>query len=350
MSGRVVRAAVAQSGPIPDAATREENVARLVAMLRDAHAQGAEVVLFTECALTAFFPHWDIPLDQIDRYFEREMPNAATAPLFAEAKRLGVGFCLGYAELAEEAGTPRHYNTCILVDGGGEVVGKYRKTHLPGYYVPDHAGAGTKFSYQNLEKRYFDPGNLGWGVWDAWGGRFGMAICNDRRWAETYRVMGLQGVECVMLGYNTPVESPSGRTEPPHLSMFQNHLSMQAGAYQNATWVLAAAKAGEEEGVYQIGGSCIISPTGEIVAQATTDLDEVIVADVDLDACRRTNMSKDGWSAYRKIEHYGAITAQRGVADVGEAPGMSEAERAQATNDWVAATGGARKPTSLGKL
>jgi predicted amidohydrolase len=236
-SSRVVRVAVAQSGPIPDADSREQNVARLVAMLRDAHRQGAECVVFTECALTAFFPHWDLPLGpELDRYFEREMPNEATAPLFAEAKRLGVGFCLGYAELAEEDGVARHFNTCILVDAAGTIVGKYRKTHLPGYYVPNHEGPDVTFAYQNLEKRYFDVGDLGWGVWDAFGGRFGMAICNDRRWAETYRVMGLQGVECVMLGYNTPVLGVNGRpAEQPHLSMFQNHLSMQAGAYQNAT-------------------------------------------------------------------------------------------------------------------
>eukprot|EP01043_Picozoa_sp_COSAG02_P008053 COSAG02_NODE_251_length_27002_cov_13.799242_2_plen_314_part_00 len=235
--------------------SREQNVNRLIVMLRDAHRQGAECVVFTECALTAFFPHWEIPLGpELDRYFEREMPNAATAPLFVEAKRLGVGFCLGYAELAEEGGATRHYNTCILVDAYGEIIGKYRKTHLPGYFVPNHEGPNVHFAYQNLEKRYFDVGDLGWNVWDAFGGRFGMCICNDRRWAETYRVMGLQGVECVMLGYNTPVLGVNGQpAEAPHLSMFQNHLSMQAGAYQNATWVCAAAKAGDEEGVYQIG-------------------------------------------------------------------------------------------------
>ena len=76
---------------------------------------------------TAFFPHWDIPLGpDLDRYFEREMPNQATLPLFAEGKRLGVGFCLGYAELAEGVdGVTRHYNSCILVDAAGAIVGKY---------------------------------------------------------------------------------------------------------------------------------------------------------------------------------------------------------------------------------
>ena len=158
----------------------------------------------------------------------------------------------------------------------GKVLGKYRKTHLPGYYVPDHNP--EVHEYQNLEKRYFKVGNLGWQVFDTpWDARVGMMICNDRRWAEPWRVMGLLGAECVMLGYNTPtVGVTGGISEPPHLGMFQNHLSLMAGAYQNATWVCAAAKAGQEEGVHQMGGSCIVAPTGEIVAQATTEADEVI--------------------------------------------------------------------------
>ncbi len=94
----------------------------------------------------------------------------------------------------------------------------------------------------------------------------GMCICNDRRWPETYRVMGLQGVEIVALGYNTPIENIHTR-EPEHLRMFHHLLSMQAGAYQNAAWVLAAAKCGAEDGFGLIGGSAIIAPTGEIAAR-----------------------------------------------------------------------------------
>ena len=75
-----------------------------------------------------------------------------------------------------------------------------------------------------------------------------MAICNDRRWPETYRVMGLQGVEMVLLGYNTPVHNPPA-PEHDELSHFHNQLVMQAGAYQNGTWVVGVAKAGSEEGV-----------------------------------------------------------------------------------------------------
>src|SRR3546814_20570490 len=73
-------------------------------------------------------------------------------------------------------------------------VGKYRKIHLPG-----HSEYDGKRPWQHLEKRYFEPGDLGFPVWRSMGGVMGMCICNDRRWPETYRVMSLKGVELVML-------------------------------------------------------------------------------------------------------------------------------------------------------
>ena len=109
-----------------------------------------------------------------------------------------------------------------------------------------------------------------------------MCICNDRRWPETYRVMGMQGVELVLLGYNTPTHLPWVPVYD-HLADFHNHLCMQAGAYQNSTWVVGIAKAGNEEGSELLAGSCIVAPSGEIVAQATTKGDEVFTARCDLD-------------------------------------------------------------------
>ena len=79
-----------------------------------------------------------------------------------------------------------------------------------------------------------------------------MCICNDRRWPETYWAMGLQGVEMVLLGYNTPVHNPPA-PEHEHLGNFHNQLSMRAGAYQNGTWVVGVAKTGQEEGVPMVG-------------------------------------------------------------------------------------------------
>jgi predicted amidohydrolase len=306
--GRHVKVAAAQLGPIQLVETRDEVVARLMAMMREAAASGAQIVVFPELALTTFFPrYWYEDEAAIDAWFERAMPDEATRPLFELAAALGVGFHLGYAELAGEGEARRRYNTAILVGPDGGIIGKYRKVHLPGH--ADHRAA---LPFQHLEKRYFEVGDLGFPVWRAFGGICGMMICNDRRWPESYRVMGLQGVELIMLGYNTPTHNIY-HPEPPHLRMFHNRLSVQAGAYQNATWVVAVAKAGLEDGHGLIGGSCIVAPTGEIVAQAVSDDDEVIVHDLNLDLCTHYKSSVFAFERHRRIEHYGLITSQTGV-------------------------------------
>jgi predicted amidohydrolase len=305
---RKLPAAVAQLGPIHLADSRAGVVKRLCALMREAHGMGARFVVFPELALTTFFPRWWME-DQreIDRFFEREMPSPETRPLFDLAKELGVGFYLGYAELTEEGGAPRHYNTSILVERDGRILGRYRKIHLPG-----HSEHLPQAPFQHLEKRYFDVGNEGFRVWRAFDAVVGMCICNDRRWPETYRVMGLQGVEIVALGYNTPTENLH-MYEPYHLRMFHHLISLQANAYQNAAWVLAAAKAGKEDGYGLIGGSAIVAPTGEIAAQALSEEDEVISVNLDLDLGEYLRRTVFNFEKHRRIEHYRLITERTGA-------------------------------------
>ena len=295
--------AAAQMGPIARDEPRRSAVARMLALMREAKAAGAGLVVFPELALTSFFPRWYFG-DQadIDAFFETEMPSPETQPLFDAAAELGIGFYLGYAELVEEAGKPRHFNSSILVDASGAIIGKYRKVHLPG-----HAEHEPWRPFQHLEKRYFEPGDLGFPVFDAFDGVIGMCLCNDRRWPETFRVLGLRGAEVVLLGYNTPLHYPPV-PEHDHLQEFHNHLVMQAGAYQNGGWVVGVAKAGREEGCDLIGGSCIIAPTGEIVAQARTLEDEVVLADCDLDRCREIKQNIFDFALHRQPQHYGPIT------------------------------------------
>ena len=101
---RHLKVAAAQLGPINLADSRESVVKRLVEMLREAHASGCRLVVFPELALTTFFPRYFYETQaEVDVWFESDMPNASTQPLFDEAARLGVGFYLGYAELVEEA-------------------------------------------------------------------------------------------------------------------------------------------------------------------------------------------------------------------------------------------------------
>jgi predicted amidohydrolase len=301
--------AAAQMGPVQRDDSRESVVERLLVMLRDAHAHGVELVVFPELALTTFFPRWFVDdISEADHWYERSMPNAVTQPLFDEAKRLGIGFCLGYALVETEAdGTVRRWNVQTLVERDGSIVATYKKTHIPGHehHEPDRP-------FQHAERYYFEPSPEGFGVWRAFGGLMGMMICNDRRWPESYRVMGLQGVEMILCGYNTPIHYVPDPSQDI-LQGFHNSLVMQSGAYQNGTWVVGVAKGGVEEGVDSLGQSAIIAPSGQIVAQAFTTGDELVIARCDLDWCYRYKGTLFDFDRYRRPEVYGRITGQRGV-------------------------------------
>jgi predicted amidohydrolase len=303
---RVINVAAAQMGPIQRADSREVVVTRMLALMDDAKSKGADLIIYPELALTTFFPRWYIT-DQaeVDGWFEREMPNAAVQSLFDRAKQHQMAMNFGYAELTPDG---HHYNTAVLTDRNSNIVGKYRKVHLPG-----HVEFDPERSHQHLEKRYFEPGDLGFPVWRNLGGIIGMAICNDRRWPETYRVMGLQGVEMVVLGYNTPSVNSQKPAEGPEQRLFHNRLSVQAGAYQNSCWVVAVAKAGVEDGHPLFGGSLIVNPDGVIVAEAKTEGDEVLVVACDLDATKFGKETIFDFARHRRIEHYGLITSRTGA-------------------------------------
>jgi predicted amidohydrolase len=280
-------------------------VGRLIDLLRTAAKSSCDLVVFPELALTTFFPRWFVDdITEMDHYYETEMPSAVTQPLFDEAKRLGVGFCLGYAELTSDG---HRFNTQILVEKDGSVVAKYRKVHIPGH---EHNEPNRPF--QHAERYYFEPSMEGFGVWKAFDARVGMMICNDRRWPESYRVMGLQGVELILCGYNTPIHYVPDPSQDI-LQGFHNALVMQSGAYQNGSWVVGVAKGGNEEGVDSLGQSMIVAPSGQIVAQALTTDDELIVARCDMDWCERYTGTLFDFEKYRRPEVYGRITSQRGV-------------------------------------
>jgi predicted amidohydrolase len=294
-------------GPIHLADTRGVVVKRLIELLREAKSRGAELVVFPELALTTFFPRYWMPEDEaMRRFFEKDMPNPDVQPLFDEAKRLEVGFHLGYAEITPDH---RRFNTAILVDRKGGIVGKYRKIHLPG-----HSEHKPDAPFQHLEKKFFEVGDLGFRVFNTEYGRVGMCICNDRRWPETYRVMALQSAEIVVLGYNTPSWNIHWR-EPVHLRAFHHLICLQASAYQNALWVAAAAKCGSEDGFHMIGSSAIVAPTGEIVALASGEEDEVIVARADLQLGENFRQHVFNFAKHRSPAHYRLIVERTGAGE-----------------------------------
>jgi N-carbamoyl-D-amino-acid hydrolase len=304
----MVTVAAAQLGSIQREDNRAEVVARMLDLMDAAHGKGATLIVYPELALTTFFPRWHhADRADADPWFETSMPNPAVQPLFDRARAHKMAMSFGYAEKTPDG---RHFNTSILVDDMGSTVGIYRKVHLPG-----HVEFDTERTHQHLEKRYFEPGDLGFPVWRSMGGLFGMCICNDRRWPETYRVMGLQGVEMVLLGFNTPSVNSQKASEALDERLFHHRLSLQAGAYQNATWVVAVAKAGTEDGHHLMGGTLIVDPDGHIVAELPGEDDGILVHACDLDATRFGKETIFDFKRHRRIEHYSRITAQVGVIE-----------------------------------
>jgi predicted amidohydrolase len=303
---RKLRIAAAQLGPLHRADSRAVATGRMVELLRQAHGMGAKFVVFPELAFTTFFPRWWME-DQAEvdaRFFEKELPSKETQPLFDEAKKLGIGFYIGYAELTPQK---RRFNTSILVGPDGKIVGKYRKVHLPG-----HADHKPMAAFQHLEKKYFEVGDLGFRVWRFMDTITGMLICNDRRWPEAFRVLALQGAEIVALGFNTPTENLH-YSEPPALRVHHHLIMAQSMAFQNATWLVETAKCGYEDGFRMFGHSLIVAPTGEIAVKSQTEEDEVIVCDADIDLAADLKRTMFNFAAHRRPEHYRLIVERTGA-------------------------------------
>ena len=263
----------------PTAARRV--VERLIAMLRDAAGRGARARRVPRARAHDLLP----ALGSLRRRAARRSSSGrcrapTTQPLFDEARRLGVGFHLGYAELTPDG---HRYNTAILVERDGRVVAKYRKVHLPGHEEPE-----PWRPFQHLERQYFEPGPGGVPRCTARSaGIVGIAICNDRRWPETYRVLGLQGVELICIGYNTPIHyapdpgAGSSRRVPQQSRDGRRRLPERHVGRRRRE---GRSRGGRRGPVARARSS---RPSGEVVARATTAADEVIVATCDLDLVPR---------------------------------------------------------------
>lgn len=303
---RPLRVSAAQLGPIGRHEPRESVLDRMTRLLEQAHAEGSELVAFPELALTTFFPRWYVegePDLDLDSFYERSMPNKVTQRLFDRAAQLRVGMSIGYAELTP---TGKRFNTQMLVERDGSLVGWYRKVHLPG-----HREHEPWREFQHLERRYFEPGDS-FDTWSCFGGVVGMATCNDRRWPETYRVLALKGAELILIGYNTPKHYAPDPSQNP-LQGFHHRLVMQAGAYQNGCYVVAVGKGGTEEGVPSLAESCIIAPSGQIILDCRTEGDEVITTQIDLSLTSKYKETLFDFERYRRPDVYGPITEQKGA-------------------------------------
>ncbi|KAL4993977.1 carbon-nitrogen hydrolase [Aspergillus recurvatus] len=360
---RTARLAAAQMGTTNKWDDRSHTLARMIALLREAASQGAQVVLFPEIAFTTFFPRYLI-LDEteLESWFEHGDIRTAsnTKPLFDAAHELGVDICVGFAEATE---TGEHYNSCVYYHATtGDILSRYRKIHLPGDFEP----LPDPTAVNQLEKRYFLPGDLGFRAFRVPGlvehalksnsslegapeGNakgdpiLGLMICNDRRWAESWRAYGLQGVEIVLCGYNTNGFAPQfwgqsgdmSREEAEALSLFHHRLVMQAHSYTNATFSVSSARCGNDDGKYPlIGGSMIVDPEGRIIAETKTVADEVIVADCNLELCNAGKKRTFDFGRHRRAEHYRILVEQTGAIE----PPLLSSDASASASDGLAET------------
>jgi len=279
---RRIKVAAAQMGPNNEGMSREEIVNRMLALLEQARADGVELIAYPEMALTTYFPKKIRP--DFDQFFETEVPPKALEPLLRLAAEARIAVHVGFCERAEG----RDFNTALLTDRDGRLCGTFRKIHLPGTKVPDGFA-------QVHEPYYFAHGDTGYKVFDAAGARVGIAICQDRRYPESYRALALQGAEIILIGYNTPL-SP--------LALDLNELCLRSGAYANLCFVVGVAKAGVEDGVELIAGSAIVDPLGQVIARAATNRDELVVAWIDLDQMLPVR-KRWNFLGRRQPQHYG---------------------------------------------
>ncbi|KAK2008592.1 carbon-nitrogen hydrolase [Colletotrichum eremochloae] len=344
---RTIRAAAAQLGPIQRAEGRQSVLSRMCALLDSAAKDKVKLVVFPELAFTTFFPRHFIPDDEeLHGFFELETPTTPidqspnVKPLFDHAKKLGLDVYVGYAEAWRPDSSNKsetiYYNSATYYSGRiGRVLQKYRKVHLPGVVEPFPEPGAT----QQLEKRYFGNGDMGFPAFrvpdivdetETQGQGdpiMGMLICNDRRWPEGWRSYGLQGAELVLCGYNTTAyapqllgsdlyqQKPMTREETEKEVLHHNQLSITSNSYMNSCFSINVAKAGNEDGHDLISGTCIVNPKGYIIAEARTKADELVMADLDLAACRAGKAKTFDFDRHRRIDAYGLLTERAGVKE-----------------------------------
>ena len=261
---------------------RDAMIEKHIGMIAEAAAKGVKVMCLQEIFAGPYFcaeqhPRW--------YHLAEPVPDGHTTRVMQDvAKQYGM---LIVVPLYEEAMTGVYYNSAVVIDGDGKVLGTYRKNHIP--QLPGF-----------LEKYYFKPGNLGYPVWETDYGKIGVYICYDRHFPEGARLLGLNGADIIF----NPSATIAG------ISKYLWELEQPAHAVANGYFVGAINRVGVEDpwrtGPFY-GSSYFANPRGEIVAQACEDKDEIVVADLDFDMIRQV---RSAWQFFRdrRPETYGDMT------------------------------------------
>jgi N-carbamoylputrescine amidase len=251
---------------------KQANLKHQMKMVEDASKQGVQMLCFQEIFTTPYFC-----AEQQTRWYEavEKIPDGKTVKLMQDvAKQFGMVLIV---PIYEEEMSGVYYNSAAVIDADGKYLGKYRKTHIP------HVAPGF------WEKFYFRPGNLGYPCFDTAFARIGVYICYDRHFPEGARCLGLNGAEIIF----NPSATVAG------LSEYLWKLEQPAHAVANGYFVGAINRVGYEApwniGEFY-GQSYFCDPRGQIVAEASRDKDELVVADLNMDMIREV---RNTWQFFR---------------------------------------------------
>ncbi|MDP3737560.1 MAG: N-carbamoylputrescine amidase [Hyphomonadaceae bacterium] len=282
--GRKITLGVIQSALTDDA---QKNIKRIGELVREAAGKGADVILPSELFEGHYFCKTQDEKNFARAHAWRESP--AVIAMAKLAKELGVVIPVS---IYEKAG-PAYYNTVVMADADGSLLGVYRKSH-----IPDGPG------YQ--EKFYFRPGDTGFRVWDTKKGRIGVGICWDQWFPEAARAMALQGADVLL--YPTAIGSEPHDTSLDTAARWRK--AMLGHAVSNVTPVAAANRVGDEGGQVFYGTSFISDQTGEILADMDRTQEGVAVATIDMDEVDR---GRAAWGFFRdrRTDLYKPLTASQ---------------------------------------
>jgi predicted amidohydrolase len=284
---RDIKVAAVQLGPSTE--DKKEVVGRMERLMVEAAERRVDLIGFPEIGLSPFFPN---RLERDNEHWFDELPGPLTDRLFGIAREAGMVVVFGYAERSGSA----HFNSALVIDADGRVLGKYRKTHIPAYFPSTRPGGTGSF-----ERLYFAPGDLGFPLFDTAKGRIGVQICYDRMFPEGSRILGLKGAELVVYPHNYSTYGFEYRARA------WGRLT-QARAYENGFFAVVPNKAGQEGPRDNAGRSLIISPLGgDILAEGAGDREELVVADIDLDDVIEARKRLPFWRD-RRPEIYGELT------------------------------------------
>ena len=271
---KTIKLAVTQ---MPCSWERQENIDNAIELVRESAALGANIVLLQELFETPYFCK-----DIDDQYFELATTveeNTAVKQMQGIASDLNVVIPVSIFERANNA----FFNTLVMIDADGTILGKYRKSHIP-----------DAFGY--TEKFYFSPGDTGIRVWDTKFCKLSVPVCWDQWFPETARVAALKGAELIL--YPTAIGSNPNSTDTDALRHWQR--TQQGHAAANVLPVAASNRIGVEQGdscsLRFFGASFITDHLGEIVVEASEDERQVLVSEIDLTEARRY---RDAWTLFR---------------------------------------------------